>query len=274
MHTAQGSEVDPRANAVIGWVHRFLDVVRLTRVSSTTLATLGTTITSLIALPVLDIIFNVLLGNDLHAPDFTRIGYASALVALALSLASGIVSKIVTDRELGVFQEVNMLRRFDLAYWLGSTILPTMLSTLTALISIGGVFLISSGHDAGQLAKIVALAMAAMCIGILTGLACAGIGVSLPDPYLGLTIAGSLLPLTSGVIVPTELYPGWLRGICQVMPLTGMLQTLDTWVFASGTAPMGIARDILVSRLWATVGVIFTRVAVHRLRNGVRTEIV
>ena len=258
----------------LGWLHRFADVVRLTRVSSTTLATLGTTVTTLIALPVLDIIFNVLLGNDLHAPDFTRIGYASALVALALSLASGIVGKIVTDRELGVFQEVNMLRRFDLAYWLGSTILPTVLSTLTALISISGVFLISSNHDASQLAKIVTLAFAAICIGILIGLACAGIGVSLPDPYLGLTIASSVLPLTSGVIVPTELYPGWLRAVCQIMPLTGMLQTLDTWAFGNGTALIETARDLLVSLLWAAMGVIFTRVAIHRLRNGVRSQIV
>ena len=260
----------------LGWVHRFADVVRLTRVSSTTLATLGTTVTTLIALPVLDIIFNVLLGNDLHAPDFTRIGYASALVALALSVSSGIVGKIVTDRELGVFQEVNMLRRFDLAYWLGSTILPMVLSTLTALISIGGVFLISPEHDAGQLARIVTLALAAICIGILIGLACAGIGVSLPDPYLGLTIANAVLPLTSGVIVPTELYPAWLRGICQAMPLTGMLRTLDAWAFGNGivTASSGIARDLLVSLLWAVVGVLFTRVAIRRLRNGARTEIV
>ena len=258
----------------VSWLHRFLDVVRLTRVSSTTLATLGTAVTSLIALPVLDIIFNVLLGDDLNAPDFSRIGYASALVTLALSLASGIVGKIVTDRELGVFQEVNMRRRFDLAYWLGSTILPMALSTLTALISIIGVFLISPQHDARQLARIVILALAAVCIGTLVGLACAGIGVSLPDPALALTIASSVLPLTSGVIVPTELYPGWLRALCQAMPLTGMLQTMDTWAFGNAAPSMGVARDLLVSLIWAIVGVIFTRIALHMLRNGARTEIV
>lgn len=257
----------------MGWMHRFFDVVRLTRVSSVALATVGTSVTALVILPVMDIVFNVLLGSDLRAPDFTSTGYASALAGLALSVASGVVGKIVTDRNLGVFQEINMRRRLDLAYWLGSTVMPAALSTLTAVISIGGVFFISPEHDVGQLAKIVVIAVEAVCVGILIGLACAGIGVALPDPYLGLTIASSVLPLTSGVIVPTQLYPAWLRELCQVMPLTGMLQTMDAWVF-HGVVSMGIARDLLVTAAWAGVGIVFTRVAIHRLRQGVRSEIV
>lgn len=102
----------------LAFAYRFSSGVRVSWASSTAFATLGTAVVTLLVLPLLDVLFDVLMGSDLSAPDLVRTGYAAALVALAVSVASGVVGTVATDRMLGVFQEVHTRRRLDVAYWL------------------------------------------------------------------------------------------------------------------------------------------------------------
>lgn len=248
---------------------RLAGVVRLGRVSSTMLATFGTALTALIAVPAVGTVFDVLLGQDLRAPDYTRTGYASAIVSLAMSVASGVVGKVAADRGLGVFQEIVVRRTVDTAYWIGSAVVPVALSVPTLIVTLGGVFLISPSRDVGQLIRIIPLALAAVFIGALFGVCCSGIGVSLPDPYLAATIAGCVVPITAGIVVPVGLYPDWLRTVCVWFPLNGTIRALD--IVISGHGGLGAVRtDMLIAVVWAVVGLLFTRVAVRRLRNGSR----
>jgi len=103
-----------RARA-LAFAYRFSSGVRVSWASSTAFATLGTAVVTLLVLPLLDVLFDVLMGSDLSAPDLVRTGYAAALVALAVSVASGVVGTVATDRMLGVFQEVHTRRRLDVA---------------------------------------------------------------------------------------------------------------------------------------------------------------
>ena len=250
---------------------RLISVARLGCVSSTMLATFGTALTALIAVPAMGTVFDVLLGRDLRAPDYTRTGYASAIVSLAMSVALGVVGKVVADRGLGVFQEIVVRRTFDTAYWIGSSVVPVALSLPALAVTLGGVFLISPSHDVGQLLRVVPLSLAAVLIGALFGMCCAGIGVSLPDPYLAATIAGCVVPITAGIVVPVSLYPDWLAAVCAWFPLHGTIRALDGVVFGRGGAGAGaVGADLLVTVVWAAVGLLFTRVAVRRLRNGSR----
>ncbi len=106
-------------------------------------------------MPLLDVLFDVLMGADLSTPDLVRTGYAASLVALTTSVASGIVGTIVTHRSLGVFQEALMRRRFDLAYWLAVGVVPACLGLLTAAASIGAVFALSPNHEGALLGRVV-----------------------------------------------------------------------------------------------------------------------
>ena len=252
------------------FLHRLISGVRVGWASSTAFATLGTAFTMLLALPLLDILFDVLMGADLSSPDLVRTGYAAALIALASSVCSGIVSSVAADRNLGIFKEVHTRRRFDGAYWLSVAAVPTLLATLTGAAAIGAVFTLSPLHDGALLVRVVPLAGVAVVCGILMGIGAAGIGVDLPDPYLGATMVGALLPILTGVIVPTSTYPSWLRIASALTPMSGALRVID----GVDTVAAPLAGDIAISALWASAGIAFTRHAVLRLRSGRRHDVI
>ncbi|WP_315583743.1 ABC transporter permease [Actinomyces viscosus] len=254
---------------VLAFAHRFSSGVRVSWASSTAFATLGTAVVTLLVLPLLDVLFDVLMGSDLSAPDLVRTGYAAALVALAVSVASGVVSTVATDRMLGVFQEVHTRRRLDVAYWLSVAVVPALLATLTAAVAIGAVFALSPQHDAAMLERVVALTVPAIVCGLLMGVAAAGVGVNLPDPYLGATVISTFLPLLTGVIVPLEQCPAWLRALARAVPVGGTLTALDA---PAAAVPVLLGRDLAVAAVWAGIGLVVTRRAATRLRQGRRTD--
>ncbi|MDO4901019.1 ABC transporter [Actinomyces sp.] len=252
------------------FLRRLASGVRVTWASSTAFATLGTATVTLLVLPLLSIAYDVLLGADLSAPDLVRTGYAAALVALASSVCAGVVGTVAADRNLGIFQEVHTRRRLDLAYWLAVAAVPALLALLTGAAAIGAVFVLSPAHDAAMLGRVVALAPIAVVCGLLLGVGAAGIGVDLPDPYLGATVVGTFLPLLAGVIVPLSACPAWLRGLGALAPMSGTVSALD----AGADVGALLARDLLVALAWAGAGLAATRHAVHRLRAGVRRDVI
>jgi multidrug ABC transporter, permease protein len=230
-------------------------------------ATFGTGITSLILLPVLSIVFDVLLGSDLSSPDLVRIGYAAALVSLAATAANGIVNAVAADRNLGIFQEVFTRRRFDPAYWVSVAIVPGIFSLITGAVTLTMVFLFSPDHNIQLLTRVLVLAFFSLICGLLLGVAAAGIGVNLPDPYLGGTILTSTLPILAGVIVPVSDYPTWLAALGWVTPLSGVTASLTDPDFIL------VAKDFALAIIWCTIGVISTRHAMKRLRSGIRRDV-
>lgn len=246
---------------------RFLSTVKVSWASSIVFATIGTTITALVLLPLLEILFSVLMGNDLGSPDLVRTGYGAGLVALCLSVLSGIVATIARQRTIGVFFEIHTFRRFDLAYWLAIIIAPTVFSLVTALVSLGGVFIFDPTHDLNQLGRTIVLLPVALCCGILLGIAASGIGVNLSDPYLGATIAGVFLPVLAGVIVPATFFPTWLELVSLVAPMRGTLNWL------SGTGGIqGMLFDVLIAAIWAGIGIATIQRALIRTRAGIRFD--
>lgn len=159
--------------------------------SSVAFATLGTSLTTLIALPLLTIAYDVLLGTDMASPDSARTGYTSALVAVMTSVAGGVVSAVVADRNLGIFQEIHSYRSVDVLYWLSSAVVPATLALVTAVAALASVGALSGQWRAGAL---MALPLAVVC-GLLLGVAAGGVGVNLSDPYLGSTILVAVAPI-------------------------------------------------------------------------------
>ena len=105
--------------------------------SSITFATVGTALSTLVVVPGMSVLFSVLLGRDLSAPDPVRIACASALASVVLGVAAGVVARAATDRWLGVFEQVCTARRFDAAYWLGVSAMPVLLALITGITNLG-----------------------------------------------------------------------------------------------------------------------------------------
>lgn len=250
------------------FVHRLASGVRVGWASSTAFASLGTTLTTLLLIPLLDVLFDVLMGHDLSSPNLVRTGYAAALVAVSVS--GGVVSSVAADRNLGVFHEVHTRRRVDAAYWLSAGVMPLILAIPTGAAAIGSVFVLSSAHDIAMLGRVVALVPVVVVCGLLMGVGGAGVGVDLPDPYLGSTVIASLLPLLAGVIVPLSDCPQWLRAAASLVPLSGVVGVIDT---TGGIRP-AIGHDLGVALAWALAGLLATRHAVVRVRAGLRRDVI
>ena len=248
------------------FVHRLASGVRVGRASSTAFASLGTTLTTLLLIPLLDVLFDVLMGHDLSSPNLVRTGYAAALVAVAVSVSGGVISSVAADRNLGVFHEVHTRRRVDAAYWLSAGVMPLILAIPTGAAAIGSVFVLSSAHDTAMLGRVVALVVC----GLLMGVGGAGVGVDLPDPYLGATVIASVLPLLAGVIVPLNDCPRWLRTAASLVPLSGVVGVID---MTGGIRP-AIGHDLGVALAWALAGLLATRHAVVRVRAGLRRDVI
>ena len=147
--------------------------------------------------------------------------------------------------------------------------MPALLAASTAIVAIGVVFALSPLHDVGALGRVITLAAPTIVCGLLMGIMAAGVGVNLPDPYLGATIIATFLPLLTGVIVPLEQCPTWLQALAHLVPVSGTLTVLDA---PAAAVPALLGRDLAVAAVWAGIGLAVTRRAVTRLRQGQRTD--
>ncbi|MDO4612629.1 MAG: ABC transporter permease [Actinomycetaceae bacterium] len=239
---------------------RLRSAVAVSWSSSMAFATVGTAVTTVLIVPMLSVAFAVMLGADLAAPDLARTGYAAAIVSWIVGIMSGIVSAVATDRTLGIYALVHQYRLIDPAYWLAKAAVPSVLSFLTGATSIGVVFVLSG--DTALLARVVVLALLAIIVGIGLGIAAAGVGVALPDPYLGATILATFLPLFTGVVVPLDVAPVWLRALSFGVPGAGLVSSV------SGIEAIAVLRDFAVTVVYIAVGLAMTRRACALLRRG------
>lgn len=250
------------------FISRLLSTFYVSKASSSYQATLGTLIVTLVIIPILNVIYSILFGADLGTKDHLRTALATVIVGISLSIVSGVVSKVATDRNLGVFQEVNQVRDFDLAYWLGSIIMPVLLLLPTSLLMFIVILLSSKQLGVGFLFPLIVFSISAILIGVLLGISMAGFGVLLSDPYQGATVTGAIIPITSGVIVPSSLYPEWLQNIVSFIPMSGMVSALSRVLDGTELSLKPVLFDLAVASLWACLGVILVRLALARMRSG------
>ena len=178
----------------MSFASRFGAAFRVSLASSIAYATVGTLLVSMLAIPLLEILFSVLLAKDVGSMDVLRTAYASTLVGIGLGVCSGVVSKTATDRNLGVFQVVHEYRRVDLAYWLASLVMPVLLALPAGVASLA-VITVMSGHASfAVVARLALLVVCAVLVGGLLGISMSGVGLALSDPVSGCRVRGRCCP--------------------------------------------------------------------------------
>ena len=224
--------------------------------SSITFATIGTALSTLVIVPGLSVLFSVLLGRDLSAPEPVRIAFTSALASVVLGVAAGIVARAATDR------------------WLGVSAMPVLLALITGITNLGVAaayagFGSSLEGNLSMLVRSVTLLPLALMAGICLGVFAAGLGLYLSDPYLGGTILGTLLPISAGVIVPVDAYPAWLATLCTLVPGG---RTIALVSGSSEVVVSTVVTEVLVCVLWSLAGLVLVHAAARRIRSGARTN--
>lgn len=252
----------------------WLTALKLARVSSPNLTNLPTALTSLVAVPLLELLFLLALSASLGAANLLHIAYASVLLGLGTSILAGTVGQVSYDRMSGVLQDTLAYRFFYLPYWGSKIFVPALLGLAVAVSSCLGIFLLDPEH---QLDAFLAALALLLPVALLMGLASVGVAtlsLGLKDPYLLSNILGGLLPLTAGVLVPLSLYPSWLAQLVTFLPLTASVEAFR--LLAEGGPVTGVlfllAREALVSCLWLLVGVAASRLVMSALRSGRRRQ--
>lgn len=214
---------------------------------------------------LLPIIFFVLLGSvygdsdsikGYRAPDYLltgMLGYGVAATAF-----SGLAILLVIRRETGILKRLRATPLPASVY-----IVAVLLTTLLAFV-VEAVFLIALGmllFDAEFPKSLGSLALAILLGG--SAFALLGVGVSgLVRRAEGASavITALYLPLSfvSGAFFSQENFPGWLKAIADVLPLTYFIDLMGA-VMLSGVDLWDRPKDVAVIAAWGLVGAVLAR---------------
>ena len=231
-------------------------------------ANTGTVVVSFFVTPILDIVYSVLMGASLAAPDLVRIGYSGCLIGAAISVCTTMAASVANDKDQDILQEVMLRRKIDTAYWLGVSIPGSLMALVTGIIASLGVFIIDSTKDVELLLRTLTVLPLALCSGVLVGVGISGIGLPLKDSFMPLNTVVPLLPIIAGVIVPFRYYPLWAQRVVQLLPMSSYSGVLT----GSASIPKAAFREAITGGVWACVGIISSIVAVHSWKQGKTLE--
>ena len=248
--------------------------LRISRVSTPDLANTATALTSLVAVPLLEVLLLVAVSASLGGDDLVVVAYSAILVAFGLTVVTGTVGQITRDRHAGVLQDILTLRPFYAPYWLGKTTIPAVLGVAVAFASCVAVFGIDTSHDPRSLASalvmlpVVALFASFCAVGVAT------LSVGLKDPYLLSNVIQGVVPITAGIVVPLSSYPTLLASVAHVFPFTGAVEAMRALALEQPLSEVAasIAREGGICGAWLLVGALASKFVLRALRDGRRRE--
>ena len=286
---------------------RYATALRIAMTSDTGLANPGTAVTSLLLTPVLQVLLLVavtaslsgVVGSaaigsaaigtaatgsqagsalgpgagatsaSLAALQLRDTAYAGIVVAFGLAVLAGAVGQVTMDRRLGVLQDVLSHGMWNPAYWMSKVAVPALLGIGPAVASAAVVFWLDGSGDSQMLVRVlVAIGLAAVT-GSLVGVAASVASLVLSDPYVISNIAHAVLLITSGVVLPLSLYPGWLAWIARALPLTAVVESLRA--ASSSLAPWLLVQELAVGLAWLGLSMMLAGRVMSQVRTGRKT---
>jgi ABC-2 type transport system permease protein len=186
-----------------------------------------------------------------------------AAYAIALQTFTQIAVSVTTERESGQLKRLRGTPMpawsFIMAYLLRSIVLVAVV--VGVLFAIGGIAFGVSFHGAGVLGIVVYTLLGTATMAAL------GMAVTIFTPTVDAASAIGpfsvvILSFISGVFLPTNNLPEWLRAVGQFFPLQHISEGLQRGVAtASGTGL--VSKDVVPLLIWLAVGVL---IAVRRFR--------
>jgi len=261
---APPSRIETTASVRSTLDNRYLVAISLSAVSNSALANKATAIVSLIVSPILEVLLLVAMLTSVGVYDVRDTAYASIVLAFGISVLNGTVMQAEGDRARGILQEVVGHGIWNPPYWVGKLSVPMILGILPAILSALAVFLVNGASDVDMFIKVLWSIPLAALVGALVGITASLASFALPDPFLVSNIAGTILLITAGVVLPLGMYPTWLAWIARFLPFTATIEAVRT----EGNVWPFILRELLVALMWFAVGLAIARRVLTRLRSG------
>jgi len=240
----------------------------LSATSNVALSNPATAITSLVVTPLLEIVLLVAVIASSGISDVRDVAYSGIILTFGLAVLSGTVGQVTYDRQVGAMREIVSYGIWNPRYWFGKLAIPMLLGVLPAFFSAITVYFVDGSSDSTILFRALALIPLAAVVGAVVGVTASIASFALSDPYLVSNIAHPLFVITSGVVLPLNLYPSWLVRVSRFLPFTATIEALRsptaTWPF--------VFRELFVTTLWLVLGIIIANRVLALLRSGLRRE--
>lgn len=248
--------------------------LKISKVSSPELTNSSTAVTSLIFVPLFEVILLVAITASMGSVDLISVAYSAIVLALGLTIITGTVGQVTRDRNLGVLNEMLIYRFYYAPYWLSKVCVSAILGLVVAMLSSVVVFAMAAENNASSLFSILALLPFVAFCSSLAAIGVSTLSIGLRDPYFVSNIVQGLLPLTAGVVVPLSSYPTVLQSIAYVLPFTGAIEAMRG--LASGqhfsAVSVFLMRELVVCGGWLLIGVLTSATVVRAIRDGRRRE--
>lgn len=242
--------------------------LRIGRVSTPALTNRATTMTSLLLIPVSEVLLMVFVAQVVGVMDVQRTAYAAALVGFGLTIVSGVVSQVARDRQTGVLLEVLLRDFFHVRYWFAKAAVPTFLGAPVACTIGLAILTLHGGESSVMFISMLTTMPLVAAVGGLVGVGVAVVGLLWEDPYLLGNVVRGTLPIMAGVVVPVSTYPGWLEAASYGLPLTGAVELLSLEGGVDLFALPTIGREMAIGLAFVAIGWACSRLVVRLMRDG------
>lgn len=234
-----------------------------------------TTLTTLVALPLTELLMLVAVASAMNSPQLVTTAYCGALVAAATGVLAQSIALVTYDRNIGVLHDVLLTRFFNPVFWFSKLAVPCLNAALMGCVMIGGIWVFAPESSAEMTGIALVLLPCFILAGALLGFACATLSVALNDPYLISNVVAAVLPLTAGVLAPISAYPAWLAVLVQWLPLTHGIEVFREVATGSGLSDVVLLHalaELAICCTWALAGVLASSRILTLIRSGRRTE--
>ncbi|MFD8687703.1 ABC transporter permease [Streptomyces sp. NPDC059651] len=211
--------------------------------------------------PLLQLLFFVFLGRELHVADDRFYLLGNAVVSASTACVYGGTMAIANERRYGTLGAVLLSPRNRAPLWFGRA-LPYVLNGLVISVFTLSVacLLLGLRIPVGALPGLAAVLLAAAAGCSAFGLALGALGLRFRDVFLISNVASSGLLLLTGANVPRENLPDWMRAVGDVLPMTHAAETARELSAGAGLDGRGIAAELATGAGYIVLAVVLLKV--------------
>ncbi|WP_393058975.1 ABC transporter permease [Streptomyces sp. LN549] len=211
--------------------------------------------------PLLQLLFFVFLGRELHVADDHFYLLGNAVVSASTACVYGGTMAIANERRYGTLGAVLLSPRNRAPLWFGRA-LPYVLNGLVISVFTlsAACLLLGLRIPVGALPGLAAVLLAAAAGCSAFGLALGALGLRFRDVFLISNVASSGLLLLTGANVPRENLPEWMRAVGDVLPMTHAAETARELSAGEGLDGRGIAAELVTGAGYVVLAVVLLTV--------------
>ncbi|MFD3487986.1 ABC transporter permease [Streptomyces sp. NPDC058665] len=203
---------------------------------------------SLLAAPVFQLLFFVLLGRHTGTAndDFYILG--NVVLSATGPCVTGGTMAIANERRFGTLGPVLLSPRSRLALWggrafpyIGNALLVMVFTLACATVLLG------AAVPASALGPLSVALLSAALSGTAFGMVIGSIGLRVRNTLITANVTNTLLILLTGGVVPREHLPTWMDSLGEVLPLTHAIEAARAC--ASGSSDFSVVRGPVLTEL-------------------------